>query len=257
MGDAFGSQLRRRRPFNSEEVTYEAVDRPLQQGVTDEATVIAEEVAVRESLTMTSARLLATGAIGIFIAVGITIIFGALNGKKSKKELQSAVNDINTRIAAVDAFSQQVDNKIVEQAAASIKQINDFKVICTSLATIYPNAAFPPQFTWNNIPSAIDSLSTVIDTQKQALNYFILIPQLRTANFLARKRNPNVTTDEILQSVLISAPEWVTLEHLTAVWEITRHYSLATSLWKTKIDNRGHWPVSVVSSANVGSDCHH
>jgi hypothetical protein len=160
-------------------------------GTTESLEDVGEEVAegAIESATMSS--LAATG-IGIFIAVGIDVVFGAINGAKEKEQLQDLIDQMQAKLDLVNKYLDQIQVKSTSMATDCIAQMDIFKAICKRMLEIFPANHQPPAWNWN-IPSTMDNLDKLLAAQSTALDNFVLLTQLRSTYAKAVANNRNHT----------------------------------------------------------------
>jgi len=207
----------------SEVELTEISGRMLDSGIVSEAEVgtteafeAGTEVTAEEVAEASSAALRATG-VGILIAVGIDVILNAINGAIEKKELDDQIDKLTDQLKIVQTFKDTVDAKAKELNGHEVDEMNRFMNICTSMKTLLPaghTINFDYQF--DAVPANIDKFITA---QNNALNTFSLLMQLRTTYVNAKKRNPHVTKDVVVNNVLLTAPDWVTYDLLVAMWD--------------------------------------
>ncbi|MGE0321900.1 MAG: hypothetical protein AB7K71_07920 [Polyangiaceae bacterium] len=191
------------------EITGETVGEAVAEGV-------AETVIEGASLGA-----LGETGIGIFAAVGIDAIFGAINGAKEKEQLDKQIDALNTAVGKSRTFwntlmSKQaiIDNGVVTEEKRLAGIINQ-------LAHTTDNA---PSFNYAFTPT-VANMNQYINAQTAALNQYGLLVRIRNGWESAVTRNPAVTKDTFLNSVLLTAPPNVTLKQLQAYWAVLAQYS--------------------------------
>jgi hypothetical protein len=165
---------------------------------------------------VTSKALAATG-IGIFLAVGIDVIFGAINGSKEASELDNLLSDLEAKMTIVQGYLNTVVSKSADITQKSVDQITLFKKVATGMQDLLP-PGHGPTFDFS-FPATIDSLDQCLAAQQAALSQFTLLSQLRTTYVDAFDNNRNPTKASVVGAVLLSAPAWVTETLLNAIWD--------------------------------------
>ncbi|KAF7879129.1 hypothetical protein EAF04_000328 [Stromatinia cepivora] len=183
----------------------------------------AEEVTEAVVESATSAALASTG-IGIFLAVGLDAIFGAINGAKERDELQAILHKIDDKMKIVNKYLTIVNDKTTDMDNKAVDGISTFKKVATEMKALLPTG-HKPTFQVD-FPATLDSLDTCLAAQQLAITQFSLLVQLRNTYIKALKRDPHITKDAVLSAVLISAPEWADYELLDNIWtEVLAKYS--------------------------------
>lgn len=191
------------------EITAETVG----EGVAEGAAEVAVEGASLSSLA-------ATG-IGIFAAVGIDMIFGAIDGAKEKNELDDAINKLHTAVNKCQTYYNTVMSKMAVIDGGIVKEETRFKGIIGSLAQISGNE---PIFKYEYDPTVVNA-SRFMAAQHAALTQYGLYIKMRQSWTLAVERNPEITKDEFIEDFLIFAPKGVTKEELNGYWDVLAKYS--------------------------------
>ncbi|KAM3064913.1 hypothetical protein ACMFMG_011260 [Clarireedia jacksonii] len=193
------------------------------ESLEDVAEAGAEEVTEAVVESSTSAALASTG-IGIFVAVGLDAIFGAINGAKERDELQAILNQIDDKMKIVNKYLATVNDKTTEMNNSTVDGISTFKKVATEMEALLPTG-HKPTFQVD-FPATVDSLDKCLAAQQLAIEQFSLLIQLRNTYVKALKRNPNITKDVVISSVLITAPDWVDYNLLDLIWtEVLAKYS--------------------------------
>ncbi len=188
--------------------------------IIDEATAETSGEVLAEGVTETAVKsatmgTLASTGIGIFAAVGIDAIFGAINGAKEKKELDKRINELTETLKLVKSFYKIVESKARDLKDNIVKEENRFLNIVTELR----KQISEPIFDWR-YETGIENLPQFIVAQHGAVRQYGLLPTLRSTYKNALERNPDVTKDLIIGAILITAPAEVTKELLEKYWDI-------------------------------------
>jgi len=191
------------------EITSETVG----EGVTEAA---AE--AVIEGATLTGLGAL---GIGIFAAVGIDAVFGAINGAKENTEIESqiaalttAVNKCSKYLNALTGKHQTITKGIVAEEIRFVKLINVISGVAKKNPTF--DLSFDP--TIKNAPQFTTAMT-------KALTQYSVYVEMRDVWGKARKRNPQLTRDQFIQDFITFAPEGVTQADLVGYWNALALYS--------------------------------
>ena len=167
---------------------------------------------------MTARSLAATG-IGIFAAVGIDAIFGAIDGAQENHEIDEEIKKMSDALDKVDGFEEQVQSTTRDVKNQMVTQESTFINVVDDLAHIKT-----PTFSYK-YTTGFDNLSKFVAAQNAAIAEYSLLIQLRNTYAQAVKRNPKVTKDAIINNVLFTAPASVTEKVLNDYWTVLAKYS--------------------------------
>lgn len=189
--------------------------------------VLAEEGAeeITESVveSSTSAALASTG-IGIFLAVGLDVIFAAINGAKEQEQLQKILDQLDDKMKIVNKYLSTVTAKGIEIDTKTVEGISTFQKVADAMKNILP-PNHKPTFRTNFEPT-LKNLDTCLADQQLAITQFSLLIQLRDTYVKAVKRNPHISKDTVINAVLLTAPEWVDYNLLDQMWsQVLAKYS--------------------------------
>ncbi|MEM7111715.1 MAG: hypothetical protein AAF614_04735 [Chloroflexota bacterium] len=167
---------------------------------------------------LTASSLAATG-VGIFAAVGIDAIFGAINGAVERDKLDDLIAKLQTAVNKAQSFSDQVTKKINTVKENVVTQEKLFINLVYELDKLKP-ATFTYQYptNWNN------QLNFVIAQQQAVQEYSVLI-DLRQYYLRAIARHQDATKQTIIEHYMDSAPESVTQADVEQYWDILAKYS--------------------------------
>ncbi|MEM7111713.1 MAG: hypothetical protein AAF614_04725 [Chloroflexota bacterium] len=183
---------------------------------------VGEDVAESATKTilgdLTGASLAATG-IGIFAAVGIDAVFGAINGAKERDELNKQINNLQTCVNKAQGFSDTVDAKTTAIKAKVAAEEQKFINLMNDLTKI-KKATFPYNYAAN-----WDNLAKFQTAQQHAMNEYKVFMELRNFYCRAKVRHPNGTKDSIIDAYLYSAPPSVTTAIANQYWDVLVKYS--------------------------------
>jgi len=185
--------------------------------VTEDMTEVAFEGAVEGAVEDATWASLGSTGIGIFAAVAIDVIFGAINGAKEKEELKKQLNKLKDSLNLVNVYLDTVNNKTNELKTKAVEQLTLFKNISSRMTILLP-VDHKPVYDYS-FESKYENLDKCIAAQYTALKQFGCLMQLRTTYEMALKRNPNVTKDTIINAVLLTQPGWVDYDLLLKIWD--------------------------------------
>lgn len=195
----------------------------------EEGTEITAET-VGETVAETAAETAIEGAslaglgsigIGIFAAVGIDLIFGAINGAKESSaldneidKLQSALNKCQTYYNTVMSNQAKIDGGIVGEE----------KRFTGLIGALVQVGQEQPSFKYSYNPTVANA-SQFMGAMRQALSEYGLYVRIRQAWQQAVDRNPQVTKEQFIEDYLMFAPSNVTEDLLTNYWKVLATYS--------------------------------
>jgi len=165
---------------------------------------------------------LAETGIGIIAAVGLDVIFGAINGAKEASELDSQINSLRDAVNKLQAANDNLNKKFKQLQGVALKEEARFKGLAVALQAIiaYKNAP-----SWAQLPVDINSIPTYLADQSEALRFYGLLGQLRVTYLRAKERSPKVSKEAIIQAVLLQAKADVTYDQLEALWDVLAKFS--------------------------------
>jgi flagellar hook-basal body complex protein FliE len=199
----------------TEAATTESLENAAEAGAEEITEVVVED--------STSAALATTG-LGIFLAVGLDAIFGAINGAEEQSKLEDILKKLDDKMIIVNKFLDTVRGRATDLDTKTINGISTFQAIASEMERLLP-VGHKPTFQVD-FPATLDSLDTCLDNQQKALVEFKLLVNLRNKYVDALNRNPNVTKDAVVNAVLFDSPTWVTYELLDSIWtEVLAKYS--------------------------------
>jgi hypothetical protein len=175
-----------------------------------------EEVTEAVVEDATSAALASTG-VGIFLAVGLDAIFGAINGAKEVEQLDKIISDLDKKMKTVNGYLAAVNKKSADVTKGAVSQIQTFKDVSAGMLKILP-PGHKPTFDFV-FPDTIASLDKCLAAQQAAISQFGLLSQLRNVYVNALENHRNPTKASCINVVLFSAPQWVTEAILSSIWD--------------------------------------
>jgi len=179
----------------------------------------ASNAAARAIFGSMSAKSLALTGLGIFVAVGIDAIFGAIEGAKEAEVLDDLIAKLGVALDKVKDFMREVQSHMKEIRKRTEEQEQIFLDLMEELTTI-KTASF--QFKY---AVGFDNLAKFVAVQKQAISEYSLLVHLRNTYHDALQRNAKVTKDEVIANVLLTAPADVTKELVEEYWNILAKHS--------------------------------
>ena len=182
------------------------------EAVGEEVSEIAAE-AVIEGASLSS--LAATG-IAIFAAVGIDMIFGAIDGAREKKELDKQINSLKEAVNKSKTYYNTICSKMLEIEAGIIKEEKRFLSLIGAVAKV---AGQEPTFfyTYKALPA---EATNFISAQQHALHQYGLFHEMKEAWLRRLNRHPNQTKEEFLGWFIDDQSGDVTMEALDKCWDI-------------------------------------
>lgn len=194
----------------------------------DTAAIGAEEVGLEvgaevaeEAIEGASCSSLASTGIGILIAVGLDMIFGAINGAKEKKELDKQISDLTTALNKSQVFVNTVSTKDTELDAYIVKEEKRFRGLIEDLSKISgQEATFDYQY-----PTTIAEIEQYKTAQSKAIRQYGVFQTLKQNWVSAVGRNPSIKKDVFLAMLINFVPAEVSLEMLSKYWDILKKYS--------------------------------
>ncbi|KAJ4310223.1 hypothetical protein N0V94_008549 [Neodidymelliopsis sp. IMI 364377] len=183
----------------------------------------AEEVTEAVVESSTSAALASTG-VGIFLAVGMDVIFGAINGAKEKDALQDILNQLDDKLKIVNKYLSTVNDRSAEIDDKTVQGMSIFQKVATEMKDLLPTGHKPTFRT--DFSATMNNLDLCLTDQQLAIDQFSLLIQLRDTYVKAKKRNPHVSKDTVVNAVLLTAPDWADYDLLELIWtEVLAKYS--------------------------------
>lgn len=162
---------------------------------------------------MTAASVAATG-IGVFAAVGIDAVFGAIDGAKEKSELDDAVTKMQACVAKAQDFAAQVQSRTEQVKSGVVAEQNRVLKLVQSLAAIKaPTFAYDLQPGWDNT-------AQFLSLQQSAIEEYSVFVDLRNYYCKVKTRNPAAGKDDIINAYLFAAPPEVTADTVDAYWTV-------------------------------------
>jgi hypothetical protein len=180
------------------------------------------ELGVEAGVEVGAEAVLADTGIGIIAAVGLDVIFGAINGAKERDQLQDQIDKLNDALTSLRGFQRDLNNKANQLHGVVIDEENRFKGIVSTLQSVVPN---PSAETWTALPVDSRVIGQYLDAQTAALTFYGLLSQLRITYLKAKERSPTVSKDAIISAVLIRAQEDITYGDLEQLWDVLVQYS--------------------------------
>lgn len=169
---------------------------------------------VKAAFAEISAASLATTGIGIFAAVGIDAIFGAINGAKERDELDRHIADLKSALEKAAEFRQKHDDAVERTELHIDDQQAAFKSTIGVLAkTKQPNAAFASD-------ANLSTYDAFAKAQQAALSQYSSFVELRKVHTNALKRDPQITKAAVIDNVLMTSPPEITQAMLEENWAI-------------------------------------
>ncbi|GKU23108.1 hypothetical protein FLAG1_08811 [Fusarium langsethiae] len=192
------------------------------EGLAEAGAELGVEAGVEVGAEVGAEAVLADTGIGIIAAVGLDVIFGAINGAKERDQLQGQIDKLNDALMTLQGYQRDLNNKANQLHGVVIDEENRFKGIVSTLQSVIPN---PSAQTWTAIPVDSTVIDQYLDAQTAALTFYGLLSQLRITYLRAKERSPTASKDAIISAVLIKAQEDITYSDLEKLWDILVKYS--------------------------------
>lgn len=187
------------------------------EAVGEEVAEAAAEAAV-EGASFSS---LASTGIGIFAAVGIDMIFGAIDGAREKKELDKQISALQTAVNKSQYYFNTICSKVTEIDAGVIKEEKRFLSLMKALAKI---SGQEPTFDYSYTPVAAEA-EHFKTAQAQALHQYGLFHDMKEAWLRRLDRHPSQTKEEFLDWFIDDVSPEITEATLNSYWDILKKYS--------------------------------
>lgn len=194
----------------------------------DVAAIAVEEVgtevgveAAEGVIAGASCSSIAITGIGILIAVGMDMIFGAINGAKEKKELDEQISKLTDALTKSQAFYNTIALKDGDLDAAIVKEEARFKGLIGELSKVSGQEA---TFAYD-YPITIAEIEHYMTAQQNAIKQYGVFQTLKQQWVNAVDRNPDMKKDVFLAMLINFVPKEVTLEQLSKDWDILKKYS--------------------------------
>jgi hypothetical protein len=192
------------------------------EGLAEAGTELGVEAGVETGVEVGAEAVLADTGIGIIAAVGLDVIFGAINGAKERDQLQGQIDKLNDVLNKLRGFQSDLNNKGNQLHGVVIDEENRFKAIVAALQIVIPN---PSAGSWTSLPVDSSVIDQYLDAQTPALTFYGLLSQLRITYLRAKERAPTASKEAIISAVLMKAKADVTHDDLEKLWDILAKYS--------------------------------
>ncbi|MDO4331882.1 MAG: hypothetical protein Q4C58_04265 [Eubacteriales bacterium] len=190
-------------------ITGEAVG----EGIAEAAAEAAVEGASFSSLA-------ATG-IGIFAAVGIDMIFGAIDGARERDALDQQISALNTAIQKSRDYFNAICSRLTEIDAGIIKEEQRFFSLMEDLAQI---AGQEPSFAYSYAPVAAEA-ENFKNAQRQALQQYGMFHDMKESWLRRLERHPDQTKAEFLDWFIDDLSTEITMDTLEKCWDVLEKHS--------------------------------
>lgn len=187
------------------------------EAVGEEVAEAAAEAAV-EGASLSS---LASTGIGIFAAVGIDMIFGAIDGAREKKALDKQIDALNTAVNKSQYYFNAICSKLTEIDAGIINEEQRFLSLIQALAKI---SGQEPSFEYSYTPVAAEA-EHFKSAQAMALKQYGLFHDMKESWLRRLDRHPDQTKEEFLDWFIDDVPPEIPVDTLEQYWDILQQYS--------------------------------
>ncbi|MEM7111716.1 MAG: hypothetical protein AAF614_04740 [Chloroflexota bacterium] len=169
---------------------------------------------------LTMASLVGTG-IGIFAAIGIDAVFGAINGATERDKLNDLIDELQGCVDKAQGFNDAVAAKTKTAKAGIVAQEKLFIKLVDGLTKLKT-----ANFTYN-FDTGFDNMPQFYAAQQQAICEYGVFVSLRNYYCKAKKRNKNDTKKDIIEHYMYSAPKDVTKQNIEKYWKVLADNSAA------------------------------
>jgi hypothetical protein len=142
------------------------------EGLAETGLELGVESAV-EGVEIGAEAALAETGVGIIAAVGLDVIFGAINGAKEAKELDKSIRKLHDALQKLD--KNDVDQALNKIKAKIVEEESRFRSLVVELQKIIPKD-FPDLA---GLPFSPHSIPKFLADQSDALRFYGLLGQLR------------------------------------------------------------------------------
>lgn len=192
------------------------------EGLAETGVEVGVEVGVEAGVEAGIGGALAETGVGIIAAVGLDVIFGAINGAKEAHELDHQIGKLKSAIKTLRTADANLTAKLSKLEEVAINEEQRFHGIVVDLQYVinYKSAEI-----WLQLPIDVAALPKFLAAQTEALRYYGLLSQLRITYLRAEERSSKADKEAIISAVLLGAKAEVTREQLEELWNILERYS--------------------------------
>jgi len=172
--------------------------------------------------------------LGIFVAVGLDVIFGVINGAKENSQIEDAINRLQTAVNKCQCYYNTVLSKEADLDGYLVDEGKRFQSLIAALAKVSSPAGSginnQPTFKYN-FDTTMANASQLIGAMRSALAQYGAFAQMRNNWVVAEEKNPNITKDDFLaaESVL-SSLDYATLSQYFTILTAAYSDSMAAKL---------------------------
>ncbi|WP_232667851.1 hypothetical protein [Pseudonocardia sp. TRM90224] len=211
-----------------EELAETGAEAGVEAGVEDAVEITEEtvgegvsEVAAEAVVEGTSLAGLASTGIGIFAAVGIDLIFGAIDGAKEEKELDQEIDKLKAAVRKSEGYLKTVMAKQADIQQGIVKEEDRFAGLVAALAKV---TAKPAGFNVD-FPKSPQNAQKFIDAMRSAFAEFGDFIKLREMWIDYTKRHPDATRSKFIDSYMDFADEGTAQTTVEGYFEVLAKYS--------------------------------
>ncbi|EWZ80764.1 hypothetical protein IWW34DRAFT_879511 [Fusarium oxysporum f. sp. albedinis] len=180
------------------------------------------ELGVEAGVEVGAEAALADTGIGIIAAVGLDVIFGAINGARERDQLQAQIDKLNDALNKLKSFQYDLNTKFNQLHGVTIDEENRFKGIVSAIQSVIPNDS---SGAWQSLPTDSNAIADYVDAQTAALKFYGILAQLRITYLRAKERAPTAPKEAIIAAVVMMAKADVSHEDVEKLWDILIKYS--------------------------------
>ncbi|MEJ3653191.1 hypothetical protein WEH80_09415 [Actinomycetes bacterium KLBMP 9759] len=211
-----------------EELAETGAEAGVEAGVEDAVEITEEtvgesvsEVAAEAVVEGTSLAGLASTGIGIFAAVGIDAIFGAIDGYKEEQELDKEIDKLKAAVRKSEGYLKTVVAKQAEVQKGIVKEEDRFAGLVEALVKVTSRpAGFSVGF-----PKSPETAQKFIDAMRSAFAEFGDFIKLREMWVDYTRRHPDATRSRFVDSYMDFADEGTERTTVEEYFEVLATYS--------------------------------
>lgn len=147
--------------------------------------------------------------IGVFVAVGIDVIFGIINGAQENSQLEAAINQLQTAVNKCQTYYNAITSKQAVLEANIVDEEKRFQGLVAALAKVSSPSGSginnQPTFKYTFDATAANA-SQFIGAMRSALTQYGAFAGMRNQWVMAEEHNPNITKKDFLSAISVISP---------------------------------------------------
>jgi hypothetical protein len=204
-------------PFPNEEGVEES-DILINRGEAAALDAVADVSIVSRFASRFGSTMAKMAATEIFIALAFEAVFSLINGAHESSELDKLLAGATEKLKRVQDIARELTNKKAEAEAAIVQEKANFDTMVKSLVALYPAS-----IVWSQPSTSTLTLDEFLQLQKEALDFFSIMPLMRTSYLAAYTRGDASVipqpTDAFFDQVLLLLPSThLVVADLRAIW---------------------------------------